>query len=243
MKIDVVDRLRVASPCPISWEQMTGNERVRFCHVCSLNVYNIAELTRKEATALVSGTEGRVCARLFRRSDGTVITRDCPVGLRAIRRRVARWTAAVFAAITSICASAFSYPASCASSAGSAARTSRTLTVASSGELSGQITDPNGQPIAGAILTLTSVRTNQKRTIKSDKKGNYHFIVSDFGAYSLKVSADHFNPYEQEFALHSGDGLRLDITMEVGVLGVIVIEPVRGKGFDLNGVHIRVNDR
>ncbi len=54
MKTDNLDRLRVASPCPTSWEQMSGNERVRHCELCNLSVYNIAELTRKEAAALVS---------------------------------------------------------------------------------------------------------------------------------------------------------------------------------------------
>lgn len=30
----------VASPCPLRWEQMIGNERVRHCSECNLNVYN-----------------------------------------------------------------------------------------------------------------------------------------------------------------------------------------------------------
>ncbi|HEY6046048.1 MAG TPA: hypothetical protein VIU65_05550, partial [Pyrinomonadaceae bacterium] len=92
-----LDRLRIASPCPVSWEQMKGDERSRFCDLCSFHVYNIAELTASEAKSLIAKTEGRICARLFRRSDGTVITKDCPVGLRAIRRRVARISGAVFA--------------------------------------------------------------------------------------------------------------------------------------------------
>ncbi len=29
-----LDRLRIATPCPISWEQITGDNRVRFCHHC-----------------------------------------------------------------------------------------------------------------------------------------------------------------------------------------------------------------
>ena len=85
-----LDRLRIASPCPASWEQMTGDDRARFCELCNLHVYNIAELTASEAKSLIANAEGRICARLYRRSDGTVITKDCPVGLRAIRRRVAR---------------------------------------------------------------------------------------------------------------------------------------------------------
>src|SRR6185436_6927884 len=101
--IDRLNRLRIASPCPTTWEQMAGDERVRFCDLCNLHVYNIGEMTHKQATALIANTEGRICARLYRRTDGTVITKDCPVGLRAIRRRVARAAGAVFALVVSLC--------------------------------------------------------------------------------------------------------------------------------------------
>jgi hypothetical protein len=69
---------------------MHGDERVRFCGQCKLNVYNIAELARDEAERLITDTEGHLCTRLHVRADGTVITRDCPVGLSAIRRRLAK---------------------------------------------------------------------------------------------------------------------------------------------------------
>jgi hypothetical protein len=34
-------------------------------------------MTSDEAASLIAGREGRLCARLFRRADGTVITADC----------------------------------------------------------------------------------------------------------------------------------------------------------------------
>jgi len=94
-----LNQIRVASPCPVSWEQMTGDNRVRFCGECQLNVYNFAELTRTEAENLLGATEGRICGRLYRRADGTIITKDCPVGLRAVRRRMAKAATAAFAAL------------------------------------------------------------------------------------------------------------------------------------------------
>ena len=63
---------------------MSGDDRVRFCDLCNLHVYDISRLSRKEAEALITKTEGRICARVYRRTDGTVITKDCPVGLRAM---------------------------------------------------------------------------------------------------------------------------------------------------------------
>ena len=104
---DSLDRIRIASPCPVSWERMTGDDRVRFCDECKLQVYNIGEMTRAEAEALIVKTEGRLCARIYRRADGTVITRDCPVGLRAIRRRVTKSATAAFVAVMALAASVF----------------------------------------------------------------------------------------------------------------------------------------
>ena len=37
---DSVGRLCIALPCLTSWERMEGDERVRHCAVCNLNVYN-----------------------------------------------------------------------------------------------------------------------------------------------------------------------------------------------------------
>jgi len=43
--IDRLNRLRIASPCPTAWEQMAGDDRVRFCDPCNLHVYNIGQMT------------------------------------------------------------------------------------------------------------------------------------------------------------------------------------------------------
>src|SRR5581483_1332406 len=81
-------QLRVAAPCKEDWNQMVGDDRVRFCAGCKLNVYNVANLSEGEVRALVGQREGRVCARFFTRTDGTVLTRDCPTGVRRKRQLV-----------------------------------------------------------------------------------------------------------------------------------------------------------
>lgn len=84
-----LDQIAVASPCKAPWEQMAGDERVRFCGQCRQHVYNLSEMTREEAETLVLEREGRLCVRFYQRFDGTLITRDCPVGVRAFRRAFA----------------------------------------------------------------------------------------------------------------------------------------------------------
>lgn len=83
--MSALDSIQIVNKCPADWNAMTGDERVRHCEQCSLNVYNVAALSESEALSLIENTEGRVCVRLYRRADGTVITRDCPVA--ATRRR------------------------------------------------------------------------------------------------------------------------------------------------------------
>jgi Carboxypeptidase regulatory-like domain len=41
-----------------------------------------------EIQRLIANREGRLCARWYRRTDGTVLTADCPMGFRARVRRV-----------------------------------------------------------------------------------------------------------------------------------------------------------
>ncbi|HVO31610.1 MAG TPA: hypothetical protein VMV18_12775 [bacterium] len=91
---------KIASPCDMKWEDMTGDARVRFCDKCALHVYNFASMTRPEVTALIERTEGRLCARLYRRTDGTVITSDCPVAYDRLKFRVGVMVASFFSFAT-----------------------------------------------------------------------------------------------------------------------------------------------
>lgn len=94
-----INKFRVASPCPVGWETMNGDKRMRSCDMCELNVYNISEMTEKEVRQLVMDSTERICARVYRRADGTVMTKDCPAGLRAYRKRAARYAGAALSII------------------------------------------------------------------------------------------------------------------------------------------------
>ena len=98
---DPLSHVRVAAPCRADWERMRGNERVRFCDQCSMNVYNLSNMTKKDAEALVLSTEGRLCVRYYNRADGTILTKNCPVGLSAIKRRVSGISRAVISSVLS----------------------------------------------------------------------------------------------------------------------------------------------
>ncbi len=84
----LVSNVQVAAPCHASWDKMDGDERARLCQDCKLHVYNLSEMTSREIENLVLEKEGKLCVRFLRREDGTILTQDCPVGLRRIRARV-----------------------------------------------------------------------------------------------------------------------------------------------------------
>lgn len=96
-----LNNIKIASPCPADWESMYGNDRMRFCGQCKLNVYNLSGMTRAEAESLIERAEGSICVRYFRRADGTVLTQDCPVGWAKVKKRVSAFATAAFALFVS----------------------------------------------------------------------------------------------------------------------------------------------
>ena len=93
-----LNAVSVASPCSASWGGMEGDDKVRFCRACSRNVYNLSSLSYAEAEQQRRDREGRMCVRFFRRSDGTLLTSDCPVGARRLRL----WFAGIWAAALAV---------------------------------------------------------------------------------------------------------------------------------------------
>lgn len=94
-----LDKIKIASPCSVNWDEMFGDERQRHCAECKLNVYNLSEISKTEAENFLINSEGRVCLKIYRRNDGTVITKDCPVGFAKLKKKVSRAATAVFALI------------------------------------------------------------------------------------------------------------------------------------------------
>ena len=87
--LPLLDTVKVASPCNRSWDEMLGDDRVRFCTSCEKNVFNLSSMSREEAEALLaSRSQGELCIRYYQRADGTVMTQDCPVGVSKKRRKL-----------------------------------------------------------------------------------------------------------------------------------------------------------
>lgn len=96
--------MRLARPCDKDWDSMPGDDRVRFCSGCAKSVYNISDMTTREAKDFLRARGVTECMRMFRRADGTVINDECPRIFRKIRngaRFVARTVAAIVGLVMS----------------------------------------------------------------------------------------------------------------------------------------------
>jgi hypothetical protein len=91
--LQLLSQIEIASPCPVRWDEMTGNDRVRHCVQCDKQVYDISTMTAQAAYDFLVRHETSICIQLYKRKDGTVLTADCPVGVRERLRR--RWRQAV----------------------------------------------------------------------------------------------------------------------------------------------------
>lgn len=219
---DVLGSLRVASPCGVSWDSMEGDERVRFCRLCSLNVYDFSGMTRAEVEALVSKTEGRLCGRLTRRADGTVLTKDCPVGLRALRLRAA---GAAFAALLSLCslASGQTKPQKLSCSGGGQVSVERKKTESKTAALTGTVLDPVGEAIPGAEVVLKNESTKKEFRTNTSEEGVFSVPMLPAGKYTLRVELASFKPLVVEhFALGAGEAVDFKASLRLGGEEVLV---------------------
>jgi len=221
----MIENLRIAAPCPASWEGMAGDERVRHCSLCSLNVYNFAEMTDGEVRQLLERTEGRVCARLYRRADGTVLTRDCPTGLRALRRRASRAATALIAALLSL--PGFAKPR--LKTHGSKVKIEiQRVGTQQAAVLTGVVRDQAGNKLPGVTVSVRDEVSNQQRTAVTDVNGAFGIASLNDGLYRVEVTLPGLEPATVEHlslkaseVTHASVVLRWD-TITVGVLTLAV---------------------
>lgn len=221
-----IDNLRIASPCSVGWEAMTGDERQRFCSLCKLNVYNFSEMSGSEIRALVVKSEGRICGRLYKRADGTILTKDCPVGLRAYHKRVSRFAGATLAAILGLFSVSFGQKENEKSVDASKIKIVRATIQSSQSIIIGQIMDEAGAVVPGAHLALFKDKSEEVNATSNDE-GEYSFPALAAGIYTLKIKSLGFKIYEiKNIEIKSGEKSKINITLKingeflVGVLGI-----------------------
>ena len=202
----VLENYYVAAPCHAPWDQMTGDHRIRHCAQCSLNVYNISEMTRNEAEELIRTHEGRLCVRYFQRTDGTILTKNCPRGLEMLVRRVSRIAGAVLTAAMSV-----------------GAAFSQTLTNGAQQTQENQedsgidltVVDPTGALITNAQIHLCRCKDKGKIDVRTDASGVAHVRGLSKGRYSIEVTASGFKSRRQDIKIQPQKVEYLQVKLKV----------------------------
>jgi hypothetical protein len=221
----ILDRISIPSPCSADWDEMTGNEQVRFCQHCSKHVNNLSEMTRKQALEMVARSKGRLCVRYYRRPNGRVQTDGSMHNqLYQIKRRASLLATGAFTAVLGLAsgvAAQTSAPAE-ESVSGSVLKTDAndnalpTIDLRNA-TLKAMITDPNRAVIPGAQLTLVNQKTGLEQTAVSNSDGEHRFENLEAGNYTLKAAATMGLEASQLQGITVEAGQEQNVTLEAGV--------------------------
>lgn len=111
------------------------------------------------------------------------------------------------------------------------------------GRLAGEVTGPQGLPVAGAGLTLV-LESGEVREAESDAVGAFRFEAVPEGAHRLTVSRQGFAEAAVEVAVAGGGEVRLDLTLDLAYEERIVVTGQRvERGLADTTVSVAVADR
>lgn len=229
-----LDRMKLVSPCSTDWRIMRGDDEVRFCDQCNKHVYNISNMTRKQAESLLANSEGRLCAKFERRADGTVQTADYKESRISIRWHAPKAASAIIATLLGFGSNTFAQsPATVNRPASVYADTSSQKAEAQSGRatLFGFIRDIQNAGIDQTYVVAFNEDNKREYTFLTLENGEYRFSNLDPGKYTFKATAQGFITFtRRDIILQSDQTLRMDVTLNVGTFGEVIIIQKPGIG-------------
>lgn len=189
---DLSRQLEVKTPCTANWDQMSGNDKVRFCEHCQLEVNDLTSLTPKRIRRLMTKSKGRLCVRYHRGPDGKPLIRQVPGKLHQISKRFSRVAAGVFTATLSL-------GSATGQQSTSSVTYQRVFTVQDGSvpaqlgtTISGKISDTKQAAIEGAGIILHNEEREFLSGALTNIAGEYSFAGLVPGRYWLTVEAHGF---------------------------------------------------
>ena len=215
-----LNNLTIPSPCTADWDSMIGNDQVRFCEHCSLEVHNLSMMTRNQAQRLVSRSNGRLCVRYHHDSTGRPLT--LPVGqkLHRIGRRVSRIAAGAFTATLSVTSAVAQSSASSQSGSWNPPNaTQPNVRWAPGSSIAGTVTDQNGAVIPGATISLSNSELQVALYASTDFNGQFRIESLQAGVYTLRIEAPGFAANQTDGLYVQANGeARADRTLSVATI-------------------------
>lgn len=203
---------------------MIGDERVRYCPECKLNVYNFSAMPEGDIQQLIATRKGRLCARWFRRTDGTMLTADCPVGFRARVRKISLVAGAALSAMMSVGTARAQQADKTSTSSSSLVQIDK----AQQGEgiILVRVVDETGAVIPGADI---SVLDSERRLViqgTTSSLGEFRASGLTEASFSIRVHSAGFAPAEIRGSAHAvgSEGAEgwLQVTLNLGVMGEVI---------------------
>src|SRR5215475_15703218 len=84
--------------------------------------------------------------------------------------------------------------------------------------VTGRVIDSSGAVVPKARITITNTGTNETRVVETGDEGDYTLPQLPPGDYSLTVEQAGFKKAVQRFTLETGQGARVDITLQAGAV-------------------------
>ncbi|MBX7223875.1 MAG: carboxypeptidase-like regulatory domain-containing protein [Blastocatellia bacterium] len=200
-QLTILDRVSVKSPCHEDWNEMKGNDTVRFCSHCCKSVHNLSEMTRSEAIKLVEQSKSRLCIRYVEGPNQSIITKPDPYQPAFQFGRLGSLATGVFSLAAGMAVLATPLPVS-------GQQVPETLQVQASqstqmtksrsdgrASISGTVTDMTGAVLAGGDVKLVDVVTGEVRTTTTDANGRYSLEVKPGCIYQIEISVSGFNTW------------------------------------------------
>jgi hypothetical protein len=224
-KKKLIDAIEVKSPCSESWEEMRGNDQVRFCSHCAKSVNNLSEMTRREAVRLVRASGGNLCIRYIKhpKTSKPLFAEN----LYRITRRAPGLAAGVITATISLSTAVYAQggtnpvapPKVVTEKINDDDEVARKPDGEANGRIFGVVADAHGAVIVAAKILLINEGTGEVKDITGNDAGVYEFSGLSAGNYRMKISAHGFAARDMNgLAVRGNEVSNQDVTMYVEMI-------------------------
>ncbi|MBI4748612.1 MAG: carboxypeptidase regulatory-like domain-containing protein [Acidobacteria bacterium] len=234
--LNILSQIQVKSPCTEDWNEMVGNDEVRFCSHCSKHVHNLSAMTRREAEELVLRSSGNLCIRYIRRpEDQQIVTLPDWMDRPALRGLVLPVAAGVMAVALNTAPSLAqnspsAKPAIQVTDPARGKSSFQAAEVKAELSLEGIVKDTTGAVLAGATVKCTNPMTGESLTTTANEQGVFRLGIVIEGDFILDVEAAGFIAGQlPRIRVARGENQRVEVVLQPDENANTVIGVVSGE--------------
>lgn len=227
-KQKLIEQIKVKEPCSESWDEMIGNDEMRFCGHCNLNVNNLSAMTRRKALKIVKKSKGGICVRYMQNpADKTPMFAE---KIYQITRR-AGLAAGVLGASLAFSTMTYAQGGAMTITIDNSetnveafqkdSDSDETETPAAS--VSGTVTDSNGIFASVVSVYLFNLETNENFEAITDNDGFYEFENIREGNYKIVINDKKGNAEVSFLEISGASENRQDIALTMPTLAEVTI--------------------